>query len=187
MNAPEKFLSVRHRLRAATDAVHQALHHAAPFTAIADGKVTREGYAQTLSMLYRFHAGQAPSCQRAAAVLALPQIADAHAARLDALRADIAWLDGAVPSGDAVPVLSNDACIGVLYTVQGSTLGGKILCRQLDSLLPDDNGRLFFKGTSDDGRHWPALCAALERHSGDIAQMEAGALSAFGRFQELLS
>lgn len=186
MNAPEKIPSVRHRLRAATDAVHQALHRAAPFAAIADGKATCQGYAQTLSMLYRFHAGQAPSCLRAATVLSLPQVAQAHAARLEALCADIEWLGGTAPCGDAMAVLRDDACIGALYTVQGSTLGGKILYRQLDNLLPDDNGRQFFKGTPDDGRHWQALCAALESHPGDIAQMEAGALAAFRRFQELL-
>lgn len=186
MNAPQKIPSLRHRLRAATDAVHQALHHAAPFAAIAGGNATREGYAQTLSMLYRFHAGQTPSCLRAATLLSLPQIAEAHAARLDSLRADIEWLGGGVPSGNAMPFLSDDACIGALYTVQGSTLGGKILYRQLDSLLPGDQGRHFFKGTPDDGRHWQAVCAALESHSGDIAQMETGALSAFQRFQELL-
>jgi len=186
MNAPARFPPVRQRLRIATDQIHQALHRAAPFAAIADGTATHEGYSATLSLLYRFHAGQAPACLRAAQLLSLPQVGEAHAARLAALEADIRFFGGVPQLGEPMPRLNEEACIGALYTVQGSTLGGKILYRQLDSLLSDDCGREFFKGSSDDGRHWQALCAALETKPRDIAQMEAGALAAFHDFQRLL-
>ena len=122
MNAPERFPPARRRLRIATDQIHQALHRAAPFAAIADGRATRESYAKTLLLLHRFHAGQSAFCLRAASRLGLPQLGAAQGARIAALEADISWL-GAGIDADAVPArsLTGDACIGVLYTVQGST------------------------------------------------------------------
>ncbi len=187
MNAPERFPSVRQRLRLATEEVHQALHRAAPFAAIADGRATRDSYANTLLLLHRFHAGQSAFCLRAASLLGLPQLGAAHGARITALKTDMAWLGARIES-DTVPdrAMSDDACIGALYTVQGSTLGGKVIYRQLDSLLTDDAGRCFFKGTPDDGRQWQALCAALETCGGDAAGMEQGALQAFRDFRDLL-
>ena len=74
----------------------------------------------------------------------------------------------------------------MLYTVQGSTLGGKIIFSQLDYLLPDDAGRRFFKGGADDGKNWQRLCAALDGHGGDLAALEAGAHHGFARFQDML-
>ena len=76
-------------------------------------------------------------------------------------------------------------CAGLLYTVQGSTLGGKVIFRQLDALLPDARGRGFFQGTADDARHWQMLCAALEECA-DIAALTAGARHGFERFGALL-
>ncbi len=73
-------------------------------------------------------------------------------------------------------------CAGVLYTVQGSTLGGKLIYRQLGALLPDDSGRRFFKGSAEDSRNWQALCAALEGRAADLAELKAGALYAFSPF-----
>ena len=52
--------------------------------------------------------------------------------------------------------------IGCLYTVQGSTLGGKVISRQLDALLHGEDGRRFFRGFPQDGANWQALCAGLE-------------------------
>jgi heme oxygenase len=174
------------RLRTATDAVHQALHRAAPFAAIADGTATRESYGATLRFLHRYHAAMAPVCAHGASALGQPQLAEAHAARLAALESDLAHLGLApVAVPDEVPG-DGDFCAGALYTVQGSTLGGKVIHSQLDALLPDDEGRRFFKGGPDDSRHWQSLCAALETRGTRLTQLEAGALRAFSRFREML-
>jgi heme oxygenase len=76
--------------------------------------------------------------------------------------------------------------VGVLYTVQGSTLGGKVIHRQLDGLLEGKEGRTFFKGSAEDGRHWRILCAGLE-HQTDAAALKAGARHAFARFADMLA
>ncbi len=177
--------SVRMQLRAATDDVHQALHRAAPFAAIADGRETLAGYGQTLLGLYRFHAAMLDMCMAGAAALGADMLGKAHAARIVALAGDLAHLGLAAPPAVAEEPGERAFCAGLLYTVQGSTLGGKVIFRQLDALLPDARGRGFFQGTADDALHWKMLCAALES-CGDIAALEAGARYGFARFAALL-
>lgn len=188
MNAPEKFLSVRDQLRAATDDVHQALHRAAPFAAIADKTATLESYGRTLRFLHRFHSSLSPYCAKGAKGLGVPHLASAHVRRIAALEIDLACLG---TSADEPEIFAPDEgesfCAGVLYTVQGSTLGGKLIYRQLGALLPDDSGRNFFKGSAEDSRDWQCLCAALESRPAELAAMKAGALYGFGRFQDMLN
>ena len=185
MNAPEH--SHRLQLRQATETIHQALHRASPFAAIADGRATRADYARTLQMLYRYHAAMAPLVARGALALNLPALAEQHRARLAALITDLDFLGLAGPSVTASHEMAEgDFAIGALYTVHGSTLGGKLIFRQLDTLLPDAAGRHFFQGAPDDKHHWQTLCTALDSHHGDIARMSEGALYAFEQFDILL-
>ena len=83
-------VAVRSHLRAATNDIHQALHAAAPFAAIAQGRARLAQYVATLRLLYRFHSATAPLCARGAVALGLPMLNQAHAARLTALREDLA-------------------------------------------------------------------------------------------------
>lgn len=180
-------ISVRAHLRAATAELHEALHRAAPFAALAEGHATRAGYGAMLRLLHRYHTAMAPLCARGAVALHAPQLAAAHRARLSALELDLAHL-GEAPSRGPLIVERGapDFCAGVLYTVQGSTLGGKLLFRQAAHLLPGPDGRRFFAGTPEDGRHWQALCAGLDSCCGDPAELEAGARHGFARFADML-
>jgi heme oxygenase len=182
--------SMREKLRAATEEIHLALHRAAPFAAIADGTATRETYADTLAFLRRYHGAMAGWCAAGAWTLGLDGLARTHRERLAALRADLATFGRAVPQAEEEPahheVFGAGAfAVGVLYTVQGSTLGGKVIHRQLDGLLDGEDGRSFFKGRAEDGHTWRMLCAALEQQS-DGAALEAGARHAFARFSDML-
>ena len=173
--------SVRMRLRAATDDIHQALHRAEPFTAIAEGRETILGYGDSLRKLYRFHIAMHGMCVAGAAALGVEALGEAHGMRIAAMAGDLMHLGRNVPSAMTEEVGEAAFCAGVLYTVQGSTLGGKVIYRQLDTLLSDARGRGFFQGTPDDARHWQLLCAALE-NCGNIAALEAGACYGFKRF-----
>jgi heme oxygenase len=183
---PRRVRSMRARLRAATEEIHLSLHRAAPFAAIADGTATPESYAAMLGFLWRYHAAMAGWCRAGAGVLGLDVLARAHQARLDALCDDLATFGYAVPAVAEEPAKAGAFAAGVLYTVQGSTLGGKVIHRQLDRLLEDERGRAFFKGSAQDGEHWRLLCAGLERQS-DEAALEAGARHAFARFADMLA
>jgi heme oxygenase len=176
---------MRMRLRAATDEIHQALHRAAPFAAIAEGRESLAGYGATLHSLYCFHAGMHDLCVAGATALGVQVLGDGHAARIEALARDLAHLGLAVPRIAPEAAGEGGFCAGILYTVQGSTLGGKVIFRQLDALLPGVEGRRFFQGGADDARHWQMLCAALERCE-DATALEAGARHGFERFAALL-
>lgn len=173
--------ALRFRLRAATDAAHRALHSAAPFARIADGEAALADYRTTLRMLYRYHAGMAPLCAAGAAALHFPDAARIQARRLEALTADLAVLETNTPGDVPVhPVPSDDFAVGALYVVLGSALGGKVIHRQLDYLLPGAEGRRFFAG--DDGAVWRDFCRRLDAHDGDFATLCEGAAWAFAEF-----
>jgi heme oxygenase len=187
---PRRPASMREKLRAATEEIHLALHRAAPFAAIADGTATRETYADTLAFLRRYHGAMAGWCAAGAWSLGLDGLARTHRERLAALRADLATFGRAAPQAEEEPAYHDGFgagafAVGVLYTVQGSTLGGKVIHRQLDGLLDGEDGRSFFKGRAEDGHYWRMLCAALEQQS-DGAALEAGARHAFARFSDML-
>jgi heme oxygenase len=180
-------MSTRLRLRAATDDIHQVLHGAEPFARIAAGSITAAEYGAVLGMLWRYHTAMSPLCVAGAKALHAPELAGAHAARLWLLKDDLDFLGLAAPSAAAEPVPDDAFAIGCLYTVQGSTLGGKVIARQLDRLLKGANGRRFFLGGPGDSAHWQTLCARLDRADHDFARLEAGSRHAFQRFAGMLA
>ena len=181
--------AVRDKLRAATSEIHEALHRAGPFARIEDGTIGRAGYGALLQMLHRYHHGMEAACVTAADVLDAPQLGLAQRNRVLRLEDDLAVLGLGAQTATSVAVTDPDFATGCLYTVLGSTLGGKVIFRQLESLLPDGQGGSFFRGTPEDGANWQAFCAALENFAqGRSAQdIEAGAQYAFARFQDLLA
>jgi len=177
---------VRQRLRQATAQIHEALHHAAPFARIADGTMDRTGYGDVLTMLYRFHVSMRGHVEAAAQALAAPELALAHHARLAALQDDLETLSRPCPVSEPEAVADEAFSLGCLYTLQGSTLGGKVIYRQLDFLFADEKGRRFFRGTDQDGALWQRLCAGLEEFATDYPLLEDGAAHAFARFASQL-
>lgn len=177
---------VRHRLREATAAVHEALHHAKPFARIAEGSIDMAGYGDVLEMLYRFHASMRGHVEAGSVALGAPDLAFAHQMRLAALEEDLCFVARA--RSVVMPDAAEDEIfsLGCLYTLQGSTLGGKVIFRQLDVLLGHEKGRRFFQGGPRDGALWQRLCAGLEEFATDYALLEDGAAHAFARFASLL-
>ena len=177
--------TVRSALRTATEEVHERLHHVRPFADIAAGRLGRAGYAALLGCLHRFHITLEAGCGDAWGAAAR------SGDRIARLEADLDHLGAAPPPGPApwCPPDAPGAALGCLYVAQGSTLGGRVIARQLDYLLPDSRGRSFFAGGPEDGARWRALCALIEREGGIPAQraaMIAGAEAAFALFERCL-
>ena len=177
---------LRTYLSRATADIHQALHGAAPFAQIARGEITHAGYGALLRLLHRYHLGMAGACAAGAQALDARELENGHRARIARLCDDLSFLDVA-PADDArEPVQGSAFSIGCLYTVLGSTLGGKVISRQLENLLPDARGRSFFAGAADDAAHWRLFCERLEICGEEPVSVEAGARHAFARFALLL-
>lgn len=170
--------NARAALRAATRGIHERLHVAPPFVALARRQLTRRQYAALLSKMAGYY-------------LSVSRHLPLEASRLGLLKADLATVEAPPfqPLDFPVPTGGGQA-LGWRYVVEGSIFGGRVIHRQLDYLFGDeDDGRSFFRGTATGTRHWQLLCAELEDASTApaIEPMIEGALDAFAAFEKAIS
>ncbi len=170
--------TVRVALRDATGPVHERLHRAKPFAALARGDLTLGDYARLLGKLGAYYFA-----------------ASAHVPldprRLALLSNDLEAL-GAPPPGrpSLAGPRSEPARLGWRYVVDGSIFGGRVIHRQLDYLFGAvECGRRFFRGPAGAAAEWQRLCAQLEQAGsaqGARDEMIAGARDAFAAFEALI-
>jgi len=188
MPAPTSTLT---ELRHATAVVHERLHHLPVFATLAAGRLDHAAYAVLLGRLYGFHDPVEAAIDRAGP----PGLQPAQWRRAHLLRADMTALgqsDAAIAQlpRHSVPMSqwSPARAMGVLYVIEGSTLGGRQLARQLDYLVPAGSiaGRSFLlAGTGQGHVRWRDFCAALDACGADAApraEMVAGAIEGFQSF-----
>jgi len=170
------------RLRAATGAIHARLEQR--LDAI---ERLRQPLARR-DLIARFAALHAP----AAAVLGphLCDIADLDFASRN--RADLLGTIVAVPHPDAFPAPSNKAeALGMMYVLEGSTLGGRFILQRLSELGSDVSDLAFLDPYgAETGRRWRSFLLVLEREtSGEdtrIADACRGASAAFAHAERVL-
>jgi heme oxygenase len=168
----------RSALREATRAVHERLHQTPCFAAIANQELDVGRYAALLGRIAAFHCTVGPDHQHGNE-------------RRQLLARDLEVLGWPAPR----PVnwsspKSASARLGLAYVVEGSTLGGKVIYRQLDYLFGHSvAGRRFFRGSASDGPRWQALCRHLEAEGQTrraVDEMIVGATAAFALFEQLI-
>ncbi len=178
--------SCRELLRAATQAPHERLHLHDGFAVVRDGTITLADYRALLIRLYGFY----QPFERAAGVERI---------RTHWLERDLAWL-GIQASGFPRISLCQDIprydCLerrlGALYVVEGSALGGRLLCRGLDRLLGPASieGRRFFEGrgagTGDAWRGFLDRLASVGAESMRRAALVSAAVETFEVFETWL-
>ena len=169
---------VRSALRAATGAVHERLHQAPPFAAIADRQLDVRGYADLLARIAAFH-------------FTVAQDDETGDVRRRLLMRDLKGLGSAAPGRlPWTPPKSGPGRLGWAYVLEGSSVGGKIIYRQLDYLFGNSPvGRLFFRGSATDGARWQALCRDLEaegRTDRAVDEIVGGATAAFALFEQVV-
>ncbi|HEX8262873.1 MAG TPA: biliverdin-producing heme oxygenase [Allosphingosinicella sp.] len=170
---------VRGALRAATGAVHERLHRAAPFSAIANRQLDVRGYADLVARIAAFHftVGEDLGTGRLRRGLLVRDLK-----RLGLSRpGDLPWTSPR----------TGPERLGWAYVVEGSSIGGKVLYRQLDYLFGRSaSGRLFFRGSGSDGPRWQALCRDLEaagRTDRAVEEIIGGATAAFALFERAVA
>jgi heme oxygenase len=169
---------VRSALRDATGAVHERLHHAPPFAAIADQQLDVAGYTKLLARIAAFH-------------LTVSKDLELDDTRPRLLARDLEVLGS--PSPERLHWRSPESAsarLGLAYVVEGSALGGKVIYRQLDYLFGNSaRGRRFFRGSPSDGPRWQTLCRRLEQEGQTprgLDEMIGGATAAFALFEQLV-
>jgi heme oxygenase len=177
---------LRDVLRSATAEVHQRLHGHPGFAAVQAGTIDRAAYIALLRRLYGFHR---------------PFEAAAHVApeRTRWLESDLAALGIDAAMQAALPRcaafgggLAPDHLLGARYVVEGSSLGGRGMARQLDALLGTgvSAGRRFFSGhgpaTGDAWRDYLALLSTIPVTEQKRAAIVRGASATFAIFEQWL-
>ncbi|MEJ5977799.1 biliverdin-producing heme oxygenase [Novosphingobium sp. PS1R-30] len=169
MQATQDNSAIAH-LRAATRSDHEQVDGAYGHFALA----TAEGYRDFLTA----HARILPLAERLIDPAALVA---GWQGRTEALRADLAAMDGetppeldfALPPGEA-------ARWGALYVIEGSRLGGAVLAKLVPEGLP-----AAYLGARHGPGAWRDLLARLDAAVGDdLAAAEQGAKAMFGAYLE---
>lgn len=154
------------RLRAATRVDHQRLEDRLDIFTRIDAPAGRR------RLVERFH-GLHAGVEGALA----PWLADLEGLEFEArrrtrvLEADLAAL-GSSPAGLAVcapaPLSSAAEALGLMYVMEGSTLGGHIICKRLEAAGRDRVGLSFLDPYGPQGgARWRRFLEILERETGD--------------------
>ena len=166
-------------LRSATRDLHDGLERRLDvFARVADPVQRRQ-------MVGRFLAFYRPAEAALSRVLIAEPGLDFDARRkVPALERDMAALKAAPPADAplALPAGRSEA-LGFLYVLEGSTLGGRVIDKQLRVRGLSSEGLSFFQGYGEaTGARWKAFCAVLER-ADDKAAAARGARSAFAQME----
>ncbi len=175
----------RANLRLATEDIHERLHEAEAFRLIGESALSMHDYGRLLGSILRFHGSVQP------ALAAHPETAPLGGGtdRLEHLRSDMRHIGAAAPPPcvDGL-TLDPDEVVGCLYVVQGSTLGGRVIYRQLDYLFEGVEGRSFFLGSDDEPLKWKKVRALLEEQPPERKEaLRRGAVKTFGFFEQCLA
>ncbi|MBC8999382.1 biliverdin-producing heme oxygenase [Pseudomonas sp. N40(2020)] len=181
-------------LRAGTAELHIALEKRLPFFS---DTLDAQAFGRLMQAYYGFYAPLENALQRSGSVpddFDLTPRLKTHTLRGD-LRA-LGMADAALaslPICQQLPLIdSSAACLGVLYVLEGATLGGQILRREIAARLAvdADNGAAFLDiyGAAT-GRRWRDFIEYLGSRPMDAAEREAvvcAAQSTFSCFERWL-
>lgn len=163
------------RLRDATQADHQRLEHRVDILRRIETPDGRRRLVEGFSGLHNdAEAALAPW------LAALPGL-DFEARRRSArLAADLAVVGGAPPAPEPIAVRSLGEALGVMYVLEGSTLGGRVIRKQVTARGGDMAGLSFLDPYGEAvGERWKSFLAVLGAHAADAEAMVAGALAGF--------
>lgn len=176
-------------LRTRTRAAHDALESTAPVRRLMSAEVQTSDVERFLSLLLGFYTGLENRLG--------PALTDhpLYRTRKPALTGALAGL-GARPSACeplGLDIPHPDATLGLLYTVEGSSLGAIMIDRHLSRALGTDDypGAAYFRHFGADSRpHWTRVVDALRREllsEAAVTRAADGALAAFQTLYRLFS
>lgn len=170
-------------LREATREAHHRLDHHPVLAPLARDDVTPARYVHALAALHGPQAGLEAVIGRFLA--GHPGLFDyADRRRLPALESDLADLGARpLPCTADIPVPRNvDELVGLLYVVEGATLGGHFLAQRLRERLPPGTPMRFFEGRGARTQaSWQAFWRFAEGHCG-VSGFEAATGAALAAF-----
>lgn len=187
LNACALPAGVLQMLRTATSVQHKALEARLPLT---HPDLDRTGYISIIQAYYGFHV----PLQRHIAHFLAPRSPDPERYKIAALIKDLHALGlsdahiQALPLCTALPTLETHAhLLGILYVMEGATLGGQVLRRIIAEKLGIDaqsGGEFLDVYGRDTGRLWKAFLKELAefdhpRHNGEVVDAACATFACF--------
>ncbi len=179
------------RLREATRQAHARIEGALP---LLDPKLSRARYGAVVAAFFGFYVELEPRLLSAAGAHAA-DIELGRRAKVPMLRMDLQALGRSSIEIDALPrcvdlphTITPSQALGVLYVVEGATLGGQVIGRNLGAALGlgATNGAAFFAGYGDETR---AMWKRFSEHIDSLDRLDSEALiaAAIDTFERLRS
>ena len=175
MNAPASHL--RARLKSSTSARHAALDAHPAMAGLTEPGFPLPRYRALLQAHHAFLSWVEPPLEEALERLGLP-FPYGHRRKLPLVERDLRWFglvpEGALPPPSASPPTTLPALAGVLYVLEGSTLGGQLIARALERhlALGPTTGAAYFQGYGAETRaRWVEVLAFLDQAASDEAQL----------------
>jgi heme oxygenase (biliverdin-IX-beta and delta-forming) len=192
--------SVRDSLRQATHAAHVRLNHHPLLQNLTRPSQTLEGYCRVLAAYARFYRPLEDWIVASLAALDLDFCYESRR-KLPWLLADLDYFEiqPGSPSGPTAlaPLITDRGGIGqlagVLYSIEGSSLGGQVIVRHLHSHFgfTAETGARFFHGYgAETGTKWAEVCQFIESLAADhdrISMAQSAALAVFEGLESTLN
>lgn len=185
-------VSIRDVLRSSTQKAHLKLHMHSCFVALFDGSLNLSAYRQLMRRLHGFYAPLDQAINRTIAKQAVTVAGYKYANRSSILAQDLMDLDFSKDEifetqkcRQAFEIVSSTSLGGVLYVVEGATLGGTGIDRYAQKLLGQQEpaGRRYWAWCrAKNKQRWPMALSCLEHlHDQGVAigDLVAGANDTF--------
>ncbi len=176
------------KLRADTRYTHEQLEQ--EMLPMIREAVNMESYARLLRIFYGYYKPLEDSIAQYISPRELPDFADRRKTSL--ILEDLSTIGqptGNIPIDLSVPAIDcPEAAFGALYVMEGSTLGGKVICKMIAENLgvKDHDGLSFFYGYGGQtGSRWKDFLARLDAFSDQPGELLVirSANAVFTRFQ----
>ncbi len=185
--------SLAARLRAATQAAHQRLDHHPALAPLIRPDLRRDHYGRVLGAFAWVYRTLDPAFEDALRRLC-PDTTYRSSDRSRWLVEDLSHFehgDRALPPWPAPKIDTVAALVGRLYAIEGSTLGGQVIARQLQASLgvgPSSGARIFHGHGEATAARWQEFqdFAAWACAADDAAKACAAADAMFGELEQLL-
>ncbi|MBI1226715.1 MAG: hypothetical protein GC192_15885 [Bacteroidetes bacterium] len=184
-------MSIAAQLKSDTFELHQQTEAMMPSVALMDGSLSQAEYAQLISSLYRIHFKIEFFLENA--LIKYPELAAFFHKKLPWLKADLAEMGVETPtvsSNIPVPPHGEAALMGMIYVLEGATLGGQVILKGLkkNAALQHFNNRYYSGYEQLTGARWKSFLENLEATvpPKSAAKAVEGAKFVFRLFQEYL-
>lgn len=176
-------------LRTETAQAHHAIEGAMP---VMQSNFTQEKYMKLLKRLYGFYSTVEPSLH---SHFSDSNLQFAERKKLESLKSDLQALGLTEEDLQSLPKIEADwlprdleSALGLMYVLEGSTLGGQVISRHLKAQLnlEESTGLRFFSGYGPQtGFMWKSFQGVLNLNLSQPAQMKKAARAAQITFEKL--